>query len=96
MTADQRVEWLQTLWANFQKKARTQRAMSSAEYWIASKWLDRNLPLAVVLRAVQDFEGQPRRLEALAQGVEKAVAYWHQSIGGLTELPLAGPLEEPR
>lgn len=93
MTPEERIEWLRLLWSNFQKKAKTQRSMTNAEYWMASKWLDRGLPLAVVLRAVQDFEGQPRRLEALERGVEEAARYHYQAVGSLTELPEPGPLE---
>lgn len=95
LTPEQRIEYLRAVWTNFQKKARTRREMSNAEFWIASKWLDRGLPLPVVLRAVQDFAGQPRRLEALAQGVEVAARHHFTAVGGLKELPEAGPLEKP-
>lgn len=94
LTAEQRIEWLQVIWANFQKKAGTRRDMTSSEYHVAGKWLDRGLPLVVVLRALQDFKGKPRRLEALESAVEEAAAYHYKAVGGLTSLPEAGALED--
>lgn len=82
LTAEQRIEWLQVVWKNFQRKAGMRREMSSAEYSMACGWLDRGLPLAVVLRAIQDFSGTPRRLEALANGVNAAAAYHYAALGG--------------
>jgi hypothetical protein len=49
----------------------------------------------VVLRGIEDFSGRPRRLEAVVQSVEAARDYHFKAVGGLTELPDAGPLEEP-
>lgn len=95
LTADQRIEWLQAIWANFQKKAGTHRDMSSSEYHVASKWLSRGLPLAVVFRAIQDFSGKPRRLEALESAVNDAAEYHFKALGSLQALPEPGPLEEP-
>ena len=81
MNADDRVTYLQAVWAEFQEKAKTQRPMSSSEYNLARKWADRNIPLAIVFRAFQDFKGKPRRLEALEGAVEEAEAYWAQAAG---------------
>jgi hypothetical protein len=82
MTAEQRIEWLRIVWSNFQQKAGNRREMSSAEYNLACCWLDQGLPLAVVLRAIHDFSGTPRRLEALANGVNAAAAYHWSALGG--------------
>jgi len=83
MRPDDRITYLQAIWATFQDKAKTKRDMSSSEYHAAAKWADRNIPLPVVLRAIHDFEGTPRRLEAMVVPVEKAEAYWFQAMGGL-------------
>lgn len=81
LTADERVAYLQAVWDAFQTKAQISRDWSSAEYHVAARWLDQGIPLFVVLRAVQDFNGRPRRLGAVEQPVANAVAYWRQAIG---------------
>lgn len=94
LTADQRIQFARTVWYEFQRKARTKREMSSTEWHVLSKWMDRGLPLSVVLRGLTDFAGQPRRLEGIVASVEESVERWHKAVGSLTELPEAGPLED--
>jgi hypothetical protein len=57
--------------------------MSSSEYHAAAKWADRNIPLPVVLRGIHEFNGAPKRLEAVVLSVERAEAYWFKAMGGL-------------
>jgi hypothetical protein len=76
-----RVTYLQAVWSTFQDKAGTKRDMSSAEYHEASKWLDRNIPLPIVLRGIHEFEGAPRRLEACVVSVERAYGYYAKAMG---------------
>jgi len=83
LNPDDRVTYLQAVWASFQDKAQTSRDMSSAEYHIASKWVDRSIPLPVVLRGIHEFSGKPKRLEAVVLSVERAEAYWFKAMGGL-------------
>ena len=81
MKSEDRIHYLQAIWATFQDKAKTKRDMSSSEYHAAAKWADRDIPLPVVLRGIHEFEGTPRRLEAVVVSVEKAEAYWRQAMG---------------
>jgi hypothetical protein len=83
MKAEDRITYLQAIWATFRDKARTKRDMSSSEYHAASKWADRDIPLPIVLRGIHEFDGTPRRLEACVQSVERAAAYWFKAMGGL-------------
>lgn len=83
MRADDRITYLQAIWASFQAKAGITRDWSNAEYHAAAKWADRSIPLPVVLRAIHEFEGKPRRLEAMVVPVEKAEAYWFKAMGGI-------------
>jgi len=83
MRAEDRIHYLQAIWATFQAKAMTQRDWSSAEYHTAARWADRSIPLPVVLRAIHEFEGTPRRLEACEAAVKRAEAYWFRALGGL-------------
>ncbi len=83
LTSDERVLYAQAVWYEFKNKAQLRRDMSSAEFVLLGRWIDRQIPLPVVLRGIQDFSGKPRRLEAVEQSVEQSVAYWHQAMGGL-------------
>ena len=83
MNSDDRVTYLQAIWSTFQDKAKTKRDMSSSEYHAAAKWADRNIPLPVVLRGIHEFNGAPKRLEAVVVSVERAEAYWFRAMGGL-------------
>lgn len=95
MTAEERISYARTVWYDFQQKAKIGRECSSSEWHVLAKWMDRGLPLFVVLRGIQDFSGRPRRLEAVVPSVEAARDYHFKAVGGLTELPDPGPLEEP-
>jgi hypothetical protein len=57
--------------------------MASSEFMVVSRWMDRSIPLPVVLRAIHEFDGTPRRLEACDAGVRRAEAYWFKAMGGL-------------
>jgi len=83
VNSDDRVTYLQAIWSTFQDKAKTKRDMSSSEYHIAAKWADRNIPLPVVLRGIHEFNGVPKRLEAVVLSVERSEAYWFKAMGGL-------------
>jgi len=83
MRREDRVPYAQAVWASFQSKAGTGRDMASSEFMVVSRWMDRSLPLPVVLRAIHEFEGTPRRLEACEAAVKRAEAYWFRALGGL-------------
>lgn len=80
LTAEERILYSRAVWHEFGLKAR-KRDMSSAEFVMIGRWIDRQIPLPVVLRGIQDFVGSPRRLEAVEQSVERSVTYWHQAMG---------------
>lgn len=82
MRADDRVSYAQAVWSSFQHKAGTHRDMSSAEFMCVSRWMDRSIPLPIVLRAIHEFNGTPRRLEAVESEVQRAYEYWFQAMGG--------------
>ena len=83
MKSDDRVTYAQAVWASFQDKAKTSRDMSSTEFMAVSRWMDKSYPLPIVLRGIHEFDGHPRRLEAVAPSVERAYGYWFQAMGGL-------------
>ena len=83
MKREDRVPYIQAIWATFQDKAHIKRDMSNAEFFVASKWADKSIPLPVVIRGIEEFNGKPSRLEAVEVSVDKAHAYWFQAMGGM-------------
>jgi len=90
---DQRIEYVHAVWNAFQQKNGIHRQMSNVEWCLAREWatgegapgvFDRDqVPLRVVIRAIEDFTGRPRRLEAMADPVRRAYAYWRQATSQL-------------
>ncbi len=82
LTGEERVLYARAVWATFRAKAGTVRDMSSAEFVQIGRWIDAQVPLAVVLQAIEDFDGKPRRLEAMVAGVERE----HRRVSGAVGL----------
>jgi hypothetical protein len=53
---------------------------TAREWYVLSGWMDRDIPLPVVLRGFSEFNGRPRKLEAMQVPVEKAYAYYRQAM----------------
>ncbi len=92
MRREDRVPYIRAIWAVFINKAKVTRDMSNAEYFLASKWADKDIPLPVVIRAIEEFEGKPKRLEAVASKVDEGYRYWYQAMGGRPVLDDEVPL----
>lgn len=75
----------EAIWAYFQEKFQpTRLTMSSAEFQVISGWMDRGIPLTVILRALEDMTAQkskPRTLMACVNAVDDAYRYWSQAMG---------------
>ena len=99
LTADQRVEYVQAIWDQFQKAHKVTRwHMNHIEYEMARKWAVRGVPLATVLQGINETSGKPRTLMACERSVEESIERWGKAVGSLRELPAPGPLvdaEEP-
>lgn len=83
LTADERIKYAQAAWGNFQDKAKTERDMTNSEYYLVAKWMDAGIPLWCVLRGINDFDGKPKRLEAVVASVERVYEYGLQAVGPL-------------
>ncbi len=80
MTSDTREEFARLVWAEFQRASGSAREMSSAEWHVLCGWMDREIPFAVVRRAFREFNGAPRRLEAMQGPVDRAYRYNRQAV----------------
>ena len=43
-------------------------------------WMDKSIPLPVILRAFSEFQGTPRVLTAMEGPVARAYAYYRQAM----------------
>ena len=79
---DQRRVYSESVWSNFQDKAATPstRMMSSAEWALLASWMDRGIPLRVVLRGIKDCGGKPGTLLGVRAAVEEAYVQWRKAM----------------
>jgi hypothetical protein len=54
--------------------------MTCREWYTLSGWMDRDIPLPVILRAFSEFSGKPRVLGAMEDPVSKAYRYYRQAM----------------
>ena len=83
MRREDRPSFARAVWEDFQKLSGQERAMTSKEWHMLTGWMDKSIPLPVILRAFSEFKGTPRVLTAMEGPVEKAYAYWFKAMGGL-------------
>lgn len=92
LTREERVFYARAVWATFRSKSGLLRDMSNAEFVLIGRWIDRQVPLAVVAQGIEDFDGVPRRLEAVAAAVDREHARYRTAMGlgpePAAELPL--------
>ena len=90
LTAEDRVHVARAVWAEFVKlRGEGAPNPSSREYYVLSSWLDRQIPLAVILQAFGEFQGKPRVLGAMEVPVATEYARYRQAMalpGGEKEL----------
>jgi hypothetical protein len=80
VTPKEREQYGRLVWAEFQKVSGTQRDPSSAEFHVIWKWMQADIPFALIVRAFSEFTGRPRRLEAMQVPVEKVVEYQRKAL----------------
>ena len=80
MKSEDRPHVAGAIWNEFCKLSGQERDMTCAEWYVLSGWLDRDIPLPVVLRGFAEFQGKPRKLEAMQGPVERAYRYYRQAM----------------
>ncbi len=79
---EDRPTYAEACWETFQGKYQPSRlTMSSAEFNVVSRWMDRNIPLMITLRGIEETGGKPRTLLACEGPVERAYEYYAQAMG---------------
>lgn len=68
------------VWDEFCKLSGRERCASPAEWDVLSKWMDKGIPLPVILRAFGEFKGRPRVLTAMEGPVARAYEYYRQAM----------------
>ncbi len=81
MKPEDRPHVANTVWTEFCKLRGPGAPNPTAREWyVLSGWLDRGIPLSVILRAFGEFEGKPRVLTAMERPVNRAFAYYRQAM----------------
>ena len=81
---EDRPTYAEAVWEAFRQRHQPGRfTMSSSEFHLVAGWMDRDIPLPIVLRGLEEFTGKARTLNACAAPVERAYGYWFQAMGGL-------------
>lgn len=77
---EDRPTYARAVWDEFCKLSGQSRDMTCQEWYVLSGWMDKAIPLPVVLRAFGEFAGRPRRLGAMEGPVNRAYAYYRQAM----------------
>jgi len=76
LTAEQAQAYAQAVW----DEAGGGRIMSPAEWDLVRRWIEAEIPLAIVLRAIKDTDKPSRSLLYYRRPVEKAVEHWRKAL----------------
>ena len=85
MTSDQRQSYARQVWQAFKEYAKPSARLTldlatPAEWWLITTWLDRDIPLRVILRAFEDTKGQGTTLRYYRSSVEQAYKHWLEAV----------------
>lgn len=80
MTPEERQGYAREAWRAFQGRRAGRNHMSPAEWHVVAGWMDREVPLRVVLRGIEDCGGPPKTLLGIVGAVEEAYRHWQRSL----------------
>lgn len=81
MTPEQRQDYANCVWAKAQQLMGVSRLCSPAEYDLIYRWMEAEIPLAIVLRGMADTAGKgARSLLYFEPGVLQAVEHWRKAL----------------
>lgn len=80
---EDRPTYAAAVWETFQARYQPGRlTMSSAEFQTIARWMDRGLPLRIVLRGIEDMgNSKPRTIMACERPVERAYEQYYHAMG---------------
>jgi len=78
---EQRSHFVATVWDAFCSRYRIERlSIRPDEYELARRWAMLGVPLATVLRGIDETAGEPRTLMACERAVSENVARWQKAM----------------
>ena len=80
MRREDRPSFARAVWEEFSKLSGSERAMTSKEWYMLTGWMDKDIPLPVILRAFGEFKGTPRLLTAMEGPVQRAYDYYRRAM----------------
>ena len=85
MTSEQRQSYARQVWQAFKEHSlpspqNTLDLASPLDWYLIASWMDRGIPLRIVLRAFKDTKGPARTLLYYSGPVEEAYRYWLRAL----------------
>jgi len=80
VTPEQRIQYARTVWSCMEDRWGAERIMSPAEWDLLRRWMDRDVPLRVVLRGLADTVGNGRGLLYYERCVEETIERWRRTL----------------
>ena len=81
MKLEDRAHVARAIWSKFSTlTGESPRDPTAREWYVLTGWLDRGIPLPVILRGFGEFQGRPRLLTAMEAPVERAYRYYAQAM----------------
>lgn len=75
-----RTAYCEAVWDSFvAKRGPGPLVMSPMDYSLICEWLDRGIPLFVILRSIDDCAGRGRTLAYFKLAVEEEIARWQKT-----------------
>ena len=77
MRREDRSTYATAVWETFRERHQPTRfTMTSSEFNLVSRWMDANVPLAVVLEGLHGLEWHPKTLLGCERAVGDEIARW--------------------
>jgi hypothetical protein len=81
MTGEQRVEYARTFWQEFRVITGCEDdCMRCADWHILAGYMDRSVPLRILLRGIQDTGKRVPRLRYYERPIEAAIDRWQKAL----------------
>jgi hypothetical protein len=83
MKAEDRPHYADAVWDIFRERHNPNRlTASNKEGMLIKRWMDNDLPLILVERAIKEMGGTVNTLLGCEVAVQRAYEYWYRALGG--------------
>jgi len=79
MTVAERAHYIAAVVHAIHGKTPEAARISSADFDIVAKWMDRDIPLRVVLQGIEDMD-KPASIRHARPAIEQEIERWHRAV----------------